>query len=116
VRTATPAQRRFLAARDGGCVIPGCHAPPGWCDAHHVDWWSTGGATDVTNLALVCGRHHTDVHSGIWALEMNHGMPWARPPRWLDTRQQPVRNTYRDHRTAAEQLALELRPPPPDDG
>ena len=43
VRTATTAQRRFLAARDGGCVIPGCHAPPGWTDAHHVDWWSTGG-------------------------------------------------------------------------
>ena len=64
VRTATAAQRRFLAARDGGCVIPGCHAPPGWTDAHHVDWWSTGGATDVTNLALVCGRHHADVHSG----------------------------------------------------
>ena len=110
-RTATGAQRRFLAARDGGCVIPGCHAPPGWTDAHHIDWWSHGGATDVTNLALVCGRHHSDVHSGVWALEMIDGIPWARPPRWLDPHQRPVRNTYRQHRRAAEQLALDLGPP-----
>ena len=111
VRTATEAQRRFLAARDGGCVIPGCHAPPAWTEAHHVDWWSTGGATDVTNMALVCGRHHTEIHARIWALRIIDGIPWAIPPRWLDARQRPIRNTYRDHRTAAEQLAIDLQPP-----
>jgi hypothetical protein len=48
---------------------------------------------------------------------MLDGLPWATPPRWLDPHQQPIRNTYRHHRTAAEQLALELKPPPaPDDG
>ena len=114
VRTATAVQKRFLAARDGGCVIPGCHAPPGWTDAHHVDWWSTGGATDVTNMALVCGRHHSAVHAGIWSLEMINGVPWATPPRWIDREQKPVRNTYRQHRQAAEQLALDLSPPGDD--
>ena len=109
VRTATSVQRRFLAARDGGCVIPGCPAPPGHCDAHHVDWWSRDGATDVTNLALVCGRHHSDLHSiGSWTLHMIDGVPWARPPRWHDPRRTPIRNTYHDHRDNAHQLAIDL--------
>jgi hypothetical protein len=38
-RTATPAQRRALAIRDGGCGLfnvngPSCDRPPGWTDAH----------------------------------------------------------------------------------
>jgi hypothetical protein len=118
VRTVTPAQRRFLTARDGGCVIPGCFTPPGWCDAHHVNWWSRGGPTDVTNMALVCGRHHTDIHSGIWSLTMIDGLPWARPPAWIDADRKPLRHTSTHHRHTADQLALTLnpaRPPEPDE-
>lgn len=44
-------------------AFPGCTMPPQWCDAHHGDWWSRGGATDVANGALLCQRHHTRVHS-----------------------------------------------------
>ncbi len=65
-RLATPAQRRALAARDGGCVIPGCTALPAWCDAHHIVPWQLGGPTDLPNLVLVCPRHHTEVHLGRW--------------------------------------------------
>ncbi len=36
-RTATPAQRRALAARDRGCIIPGCGIPAEACQTHHVD-------------------------------------------------------------------------------
>jgi hypothetical protein len=114
VRTATKHQRRALIARDGGCVIPGCHAPGAWCDAHHATWWSKGGATDLNNLALLCGRHHGDVHSGVWALEIRDGLPWARPPTWVDPQQRWIRNTYRDHRHKGDQLGLDLEPP--DDG
>jgi hypothetical protein len=64
VRTASPAQRKALSARDQGCVIPGCTATPSMCEAHHVTWFRHGGATDIANLALVCGHHHTAVHSG----------------------------------------------------
>ena len=110
-RTVTTHQRRALVARDGGCAIPGCHAPGAWCDAHHVTWWSKGGVTDVDNLALVCGRHHADVHSGVWTLEMRDGIPWARPPTWVDAHQPWLRNTYRRHRNEAHQLALELTSP-----
>jgi hypothetical protein len=80
VRTATPAQRRFLIARDRYCVIPGCATPAAWGDAHHVQWWSHAGGTDVTNMAMVCGRHHTDIHAGIWSLTMIDGEPWAIHP------------------------------------
>ncbi|WP_338752511.1 HNH endonuclease signature motif containing protein [Janibacter alittae] len=37
--------------------------PPQWCDAHHVDGWSRGGRSDVSNGALLCQRHHTRVHT-----------------------------------------------------
>lgn len=61
-RLATPAQVKRLWLRDQGCTFPGCSIPATWCDAHHVSWWSRGGPTDLSNLALLCGRHHTIVH------------------------------------------------------
>lgn len=117
-RTVSTHQRRALAARDGGCVVPGCAAPAPWCDGHHVRWWSKGGTTDLHNLALVCHRHHADIHSGVWSLEIRDGVPWARPPTWIDAHQRWIRsNTYRHHRDQAHQLALDLGPPadPTDD-
>ncbi len=62
VRLFTPGQRRAVWLRDDGCTYPGCTMPPQWCDAHHVDWWSRGGASDIDNAALLCQRHHTKVH------------------------------------------------------
>ena len=112
VRTATPTQRRALIGRDQNCVIPGCTIPAAWCDAHHVEWWSKNGATDVSNLAMVCGRHHTETHAGTWSLEMRAGIPWVKPPAWLDPEQRWRRNTYTHHQRAAEQLAATLAPPP----
>jgi 5-methylcytosine-specific restriction protein A len=64
-RTATPAQLRALAIRDGGCVIPGCGRPPDWCDAHHLVPWTRGGATDINDMRLVCRPHHTMIHLGL---------------------------------------------------
>ena len=60
--------RRALVARDGGCVLPGCDRPPGFCDAHHLLPWSQGGKTDLADLALVCRVHHTLVHEGGYQL------------------------------------------------
>ena len=42
-RTASPAQRLALAARDGGCSFPGCDRPPEWCETHHAIPWADGG-------------------------------------------------------------------------
>lgn len=63
-RLATRAQRRALKVRDKNiCQFPGC-ASTSHLDAHHIRPWSHGGATDLDNLILICGRHHTLVHEG----------------------------------------------------
>jgi hypothetical protein len=41
MRTVPLAIRRALAARDRGCVFPGCDRPPGMCHAHHRQHWIT---------------------------------------------------------------------------
>ena len=63
VRTATPAQLRALAVRDGGCTWPGCQRPPSWCDAHHDPDWTDDGFTDVDKMRLLCRPHHTRTHA-----------------------------------------------------
>ncbi len=81
VRLATPAQRRALAIRDGGCVFPGCDAPVSWCDAHHVDWYEHGGPTDIANLALLCRRHHGITHRRGWTMTTtpDQHFTWTTP-------------------------------------
>jgi hypothetical protein len=96
VRTVSKAQRRMLNARDRGCVLPGCTAPARRCQAHHVIWWRRGGPTDVANLALVCASCHTQIHLGAWDLVMVDGIPWARPPAYLDPLRRLIRNTFHD--------------------
>jgi len=79
----TPAQRRALIVRDGGCVWPGCDRPPGWCQAHHLDErLRHDGPTDLDNLALLCSRHHHDVHEGGQILQQVGNQPgqWVVRP------------------------------------
>jgi Domain of unknown function (DUF222) len=65
VRTATDAQKKALAWRDGGCVYPGCDRPPWHCDAHHLrNWVEHRGSTDVDELVLTCRYHHRRLHEG----------------------------------------------------
>jgi hypothetical protein len=67
-RFADPSMRKALSARDGGCVFPGCDAPPSWCDAHHVVEYRVNGRTVIVNLALLCRRHHGVVHRNGWTM------------------------------------------------
>ena len=79
-RYFTPAQRLALALRDHGCSYPGCTVPPQWCEAHHVVHWLHGGATDLGNGALLCGRHHTIVHQlGLTARVLPDQVIWHIP-------------------------------------
>ncbi|MCZ7629783.1 MAG: HNH endonuclease [Microthrixaceae bacterium] len=64
--------RRALVVRDGGCVFPGCDAPPGWCDAHHVIEYANDGQTVIVNLVLLCRHHHGIVHRTGWTMSLNH--------------------------------------------
>ncbi len=62
-RLFSAGQVRRLWLRDRHCSYPGCDVPGQWCDAHHLRHWVDGGLTDLGNAALLCGRHHTVVHS-----------------------------------------------------
>jgi hypothetical protein len=86
-RLFSPAQRRALAVRDGGCVWPSCTAPPGWCQAHHVTEWERGGRTDVDNGALLCSAHHHMLHASEFTMRMIDGRPRLLSPPWLDPEQ-----------------------------
>jgi hypothetical protein len=79
-RTFTAAQTRAIVARDKHCVWPGCDAPPGWCQAHHVVHWANGGPTSVANGALLCGRHHDRVHVYDYEIETDTGGAYAVNP------------------------------------
>ena len=74
-RTASPGQRRALAARDKGCSFPGCDRPPSWCQAHHVIPWLDDGPTDLENLTLVCGHHHRSFERAGRARQMIDSIP-----------------------------------------
>jgi hypothetical protein len=60
-RKISPALRRALRVRDGGCTFPGCHRLT-HLEAHHIVHWLHGGATDLENLVLLCRRHHMAIH------------------------------------------------------
>ena len=64
-RVVPPALRRAVELRDSHCVFTGCEAPSHWCDVHHVlEWVLDQGETNLENSALLCERHHTQVHHG----------------------------------------------------
>jgi hypothetical protein len=91
-RYATPTQRRALAARDRGCTFPGCDAPPGWTQAHHIIHWEHGGLTDLDNLTLLCGFHHREHQTMGWECHITNGVPAWLPPWWLDPARTPQHN------------------------
>ncbi len=69
-RNITPALRRALHHRDGGCTFPGCTAQR-HVDAHHVTHWADGGETRLDNLVLLCRHHHRLVHEGGFAVSLS---------------------------------------------
>jgi hypothetical protein len=87
-------QRLILATRDGGCVFPRCDRPPAWCEAHHLNYWSEGGPTDLDNAALLCHYHHHLVHEGQWTARMGaDGVVEIIPPPHIDPHQTPQRHS-----------------------
>ncbi|MBD8058081.1 DUF222 domain-containing protein [Cellulomonas sp. JH27-2] len=85
-RCFTGHQRRAITLRDGGCVIPGCHVPAGWCEVHHVtphDDDPDGTHTD--NGVLLCWYHHRTIDTSGWQIRMRENVPELRPPAWLRT-------------------------------
>jgi hypothetical protein len=66
-RTIPPAIRRALHHRDRGCRFPGCGVAFG--QGHHIRHWAQGEPTTLSNLAMLCRRHHRAVHEEGYQIE-----------------------------------------------
>jgi hypothetical protein len=92
-RVITPHQNKALKVRDKGCRFPGCDRPATYTSGHHLVHWIRGGSTDLTNLVLLCHRHHWMVHEGNWQLvKTDDGNMLAVPPQ-LDLYEQLARHS-----------------------
>src|SRR3989475_3854159 len=114
-RTISPALRRALHHRDRGCRFPGCGLPSG--QGHHVRNWANGGPTTLSNLALLCRRHHRAVHEEGYQVdrqpdgELRFRRPDGRPlpevPPPLEVLGDPVKILQAQH--DAEGVVLNAR-------
>lgn len=87
-RLFTRAQRLALVERDGGCAM--CHAPPSYCEAHHIRWWDRHlGKTNLDNGVLLCTACHHRVHRDGWQIETADGYVWITAPPSVDPSQTP---------------------------
>src|ERR1700694_4230796 len=67
-RRVKGATRRALNHRDRHCRWPGCDRTASWSQGHHIKHWIHGGQSDLSNLVLLCSRHHWMVHEGRWQI------------------------------------------------
>src|SRR6059036_2083600 len=114
-RTIPPALRRALQHRDRGCRFPGCGVRLG--QGHHIRHWAQGGPTTLSNLVLLCRRHHRAVHEEGYQLDRppngelrfrrpdGRPLPEVPPPR--EVRGDPVKILRAQH--DAEGLVLNAR-------
>ncbi len=81
-----------LVLRDEHCRFPGCDRQASWCEGHHVVTRAEGGPTCLSNLVLLCARHHHRLHQPGWQAKLRpdatfevtdvNGRYWATaPPR-----------------------------------
>ena len=94
VRLATPAQRRALQLRDGGCAIPGCQVAAPYTQPHHIIGWALHGPTDLDNLISLCWVHHRQTELGRYRFtprRPGHPRPHGalEHPRWWITPPNP---------------------------
>jgi len=104
-RTIPPALRRALYHRDRGCRFPGCSVRFG--QGHHIRHWAHGGPTTLSNLALLCGRHHRAVHEEGFQIERHpdgtlrfrrpDGRPLPEAPSATSVPDDPVQVLRADH-------------------
>ena len=114
-RTIPPALRRALHHRDRGCRFPGCGLRFG--QGHHIRHWAQGGPTTLSNLALLCRRHHRAVHEEGYQLDrqLDGELQFRRPdgrvlpevPPPIEMPDDPVKVLWAKH--DEEELVLNAR-------
>jgi Domain of unknown function (DUF222)/HNH endonuclease len=53
---------KAVRKRDKCCRFPGCDLSYRYTEIHHYVHWAKGGETNVSNLFLLCWRHHRMIH------------------------------------------------------
>lgn len=85
-----PRQNTLIAARDGGCIAPGCDRPPSWAETHHINEWQHGGKTDVADGVLLCRHHHLWLHNNGWRCIRRGDDYFFIPPVSIDPSRTPI--------------------------
>ena len=86
-RSISGSQRRALNAAYRTCCGPGCDRPVGMTSVHHVEFWGTGGESNLRNLLPLCYFHHRLVHEGEWqVVKASDSVRWIPPERDLGRR------------------------------
>ena len=82
-RTIPASLRRALQRRDQGCRFPGCGLR--YTQGHHIRHWAHGGPTKLSNLVLLCRRHHRFVHEEGYRVERlaDGALQFREPKGWV---------------------------------
>ncbi|MBC7794307.1 MAG: DUF222 domain-containing protein [Clostridia bacterium] len=80
-RTPTAIQlAKLRSIHHGQCAYPRC-THRSFLESHHIVLWSHGGKTTLTNLTLLCSKHHAQLHDGGFKLHRDEaatGKPHGR--------------------------------------
>jgi hypothetical protein len=82
-------------------------------DAHHIKHWAHGGETKLSNLLLLCRRHHRLVHEGGFRLELeSDGRAVFRRPdgRVIPTVPKPQRGDHGQVRRLSREAGPNIGP------
>ena len=83
-RSISGSQRRALNATYRTCCGPGCDRPVGMTSVHHVEFWASGGESNLRNLLPLSYFHHRLVHEGQWqVVKADDSIQWIPPERDL---------------------------------
>jgi predicted restriction endonuclease len=47
--------------------------------AHHITYWEHHGDTSISNMVLLCAKHHHMVHEGRWRIQRNEQLDPGHP-------------------------------------
>jgi hypothetical protein len=106
--------REAVLASHDTCSAPGCRTAARVCDVDHAHPWHDGGATDLDNLAPLCGTDNHDKEPQGWRCRHrpDGARTWRHPRSGLVTHTYPV--TWQPPRPQSPEPGVGRPPDPPD--
>ncbi|WP_162940174.1 HNH endonuclease signature motif containing protein [Gryllotalpicola protaetiae] len=104
-RTFSTRQRRAMALRDGGCLMPACTMPPEATEAHHINPWSESTRnqkTETKDGVSLCKFDHLNLHNNGGRIERRGSTYWLLWPGQDPTRLIPKHGVIAQLRAEGE--------------